>query len=106
MTEATTNGDPVMVADKVQLMVELDPANPSHRRLLEALSQAGYYDSSGGHQTGCDELIRALLGQFLSVLPWCSTGVAAMPGRRAGRLVNSGDKMTPTFHPPAWGGPR
>ena len=96
-------------SEVISLSVTLDPANPSQARLLDTLCQAGYYDPAAQNQSACDELIRVLLGQYLHVFPWWTdsgTGRSPQLPARTLRNVSSGDKITPDFCPPTWGGRR
>ncbi|SRR5258708_537180 len=96
--------------DVICLSVTLDPANPSQARLLDVLHESGYYDPAArAAQPGCDELIRILLGQYLRVFPWWSdTGESRWPepSARTRPIVHSGDRITPDWCPPTWGGRR
>ena len=89
----------------VQLTVGLDPANPAHGRLLETLSLAGYYDPAAECYTGCDELIRVLLGRYLGVFPWSGAGALIVEVTKT-PSATSGNRITPNWCPPAFGGRR
>ncbi len=97
-------------SDVICLSVTLDPANPSQARLLDVLHESGYYDPAArAAQPGCDELIRVLLGQYLRVFPWWTdSGPSRAPELpdRTRRVFSSGDKISPDFCPPTWGGRR
>ena len=89
----------------VQLTVDLDPANPVHERLLETLGLAGYYDRAAENPAGCDELIRVLLGRYLGVFPWSGAGALIVEVTKT-PSATSGNRITPDWCPPAFGGRR
>src|SRR5258708_33029649 len=76
----------------VQIGLELDLSDASHRRPLAALERAGCYDVARQQVTGgTGEMLRVLVGRYLGVAPWA--GEMPVEGPRQMRKVSSGDSF-------------